>query len=238
VLGFQFGSVASSSDQKGKGYLLHDPMELGDDEGAAEMERWMVQPSVDQPTHLDKKPKLGETEDIPLVVADEIACEVTNPLPNYSINQLGALEEQEQLMAAGLHHFGLWLAVIPASDPMLVKTFLERYSEPERRSEMLPGVVIQIDTEQVAKVFGLPIGGLAVANLKESQFGMIPCLQPGTVITELDTKSNSVEVKRIAKSAILPSWQEWIQWVQTYLELDVNPNWTTPRTIRATVAIR
>jgi hypothetical protein len=34
-------------------------------------------------------------------------------------------------MAAGLHHFGLWLAVIPASDPMLVKTFLERYSEPE-----------------------------------------------------------------------------------------------------------
>jgi hypothetical protein len=67
---------------------------------------------------------------------------------------------------------------------------------------------------------------------------MIPCLQPGTVITELDAKSNSVEVKRIAKSAILPSWQEWIQWVQTYLELDVNPNWTTPRTIRATVAIR
>jgi hypothetical protein len=139
--------MASSSDQKGKGYLLHDPMELGDDEGAAEMARWMVQPSVDQPTHLDKKPKLGEIEDIPLVVADDIACEVTNPLPNYSINQLGALEKQEQLMAAGLHHFGLWLAVIPASDPMLVKTFLERYSEPERRSEMLPGVVIQIDTE-------------------------------------------------------------------------------------------
>jgi hypothetical protein len=73
---------------------------------------------------------------------------------------------------------------------------------------MLPGVVIQIDTEQVAKVFGLPIGELAVANLKESQFGMIPCLQPGTVITELDAKSNLVEVKRIAKSAILPSWQE------------------------------
>jgi hypothetical protein len=92
VLGFQFGSMASSSDQKGKGYLLHDPMELGDKEGAAEMERWMVQPSV--------------------------------------------------------------------------------------------------------------------------------------------------EVKRIAKSAIVPSWKEWIQWVQTYLELDVNPIWTTPRTIRAAVAIR
>jgi hypothetical protein len=49
-------------------------------------------------------------------------------------------------------------------------------------------------------VFGLPIGGLAVANLKESQFGMIPCLQPGTVITEFDMKSNLVEVKWIAKS--------------------------------------
>jgi hypothetical protein len=51
-------------------------------------------------------------------------------------------------------------------------------------------------------------------------------------------KSNLVEVKWIAKSAIIPSWQEWIQWVQTYLELDVNPIWTTPRTIRAAMAIR
>jgi hypothetical protein len=43
----------------------------------------------------------------------------------------------------------LWALVgsHPASDPMLVKTFLERYSEPERQSEMLPNVVLQIDTE-------------------------------------------------------------------------------------------
>jgi hypothetical protein len=230
--------MASGSEQKGKGYLLHDPMELGDDEGAAEMARWMVHPATVHLIHLDKKPKLGKTEDIPLVVADDIACEVTNLLPNYSINQLGALEEQEQLMAVGLYHFGLWLAVIPASDPMLVKTFLECYSKPERRSEMLLGMVIQIDTEQVAKVFGLPIGGLAMANLKDSQFAMLPCLQPGTMITELDAKHNSVEVKQIAKSAIIPSWKEWIQWVQTYLELDVNPIWTTLHTIRAAVAIR
>jgi hypothetical protein len=87
--------MASGSEQKGKGYLLHNPMELGEDEGAPEMARWMVHPAVDSLTHLDKKPKLGETKDIPLVVADDIACEVTNPLPNYSINQLGALEEQE-----------------------------------------------------------------------------------------------------------------------------------------------
>jgi hypothetical protein len=91
---------------------------------------------------------------------------------------------------------------------MLVKTFLERYSEPERRSEMLPSVVTQFNIEQVAKVFGLPIGGLAVANLKESQFAMLPCLQPGTVITELDAQNNSVEVKQIAKLAIIPSWRE------------------------------
>ena len=73
---------------------------------------------------------------------------MVNPLPNFSINQLGTLEEQEQLMAAGLHHFELWLAVIPVSDSMLVKTFLERYNKPEGRSKMLPTcVVIQIDTE-------------------------------------------------------------------------------------------
>jgi hypothetical protein len=111
-------------------------------------------------------------------------------------------------MAAGLHYFGLWLAVISTSDLMLVKTFLERYSELERQSEMLPGMVTQIDTEQVAKVFGLPIGGLAVANLKESQFAMLPCLQPHTVITALDVKHNSMEVKQIAKLAIIPSWKE------------------------------
>jgi hypothetical protein len=111
-------------------------------------------------------------------------------------------------MAAGLHYFGLWLAVISTSDLMLVKTFLERYSELERQSEMLPGMVTQIDTEQVAKVFGLPIGGLAVANLKESQFAMLPCLQLGTMIIELAEKHNSVEVKQIAKLAIIPSWKE------------------------------
>ena len=103
---------------------------------------------------------------------------------------------------------------------------------------MLTGVVTQLDTEKVAKVFGLPTSRLAVANLKESQFGVIPCLQPGIVITQLDAKSNLVEVKRIAKWAIIPSWREWIQWVQNYLELEVDPIWTSPRTIRAILVIR
>jgi hypothetical protein len=98
--------MASGSGQKGKGYLLHDPMELGDDEGVAEMARWIVQPAADHLTHLDKKPKLGGTEDIPLMVEDDIVCKVTNPLTNFSMNQLGALEEQEQLMAAGFHTLG------------------------------------------------------------------------------------------------------------------------------------
>ena len=230
--------MASGSDQKGKGYLLDDPMDIGDEEGGAEMAKWVVQPAADSLPHLDKKPKLGATEDLPVEVAEDIVCEVANPLPKFAIDQLGISEEQEKLMAAGLHHFGLWLAVILASDPMLVKSYLECYSEPERRAEMLPGVMVQLDTEQVAKVLGLPIGGLAVANLKETQFGMLPCLQPGTVTTELDAKTNLVEVKRIAKSAIIPSWRAWIQWVQSYLELDDDPIWTTPRTIRTAVAIR
>ena len=229
--------MASNSNLKEKSYLLDDPMEIGDNEGVEEMAKWVVQPATESLPHLDKKPRLGETEDLPVEVAEDIACEVVNPLPKFAIHQLGLSEEQERLMAAGLHHFGLWLAVIPASDPMLVKSFLERYSEPERRLEMLPGMFTQLDTEQVAKVFGLPIGGLAVTNLKESQFGMLPCLQPGTVTTELDVKSDLVEVKRIAKSAIIPSWRMWIQWVQTYLELDEDPIWTTPRTIKAAVAI-
>ena len=170
-------------------------MELGKDEEVAEMAKWVVHQATDSLPHLDKKSKLGEIEDLPVVVVDNIACEVANPLPNFSINHLGALEEQVQLMVVGLHHFGLWLVVIPASDPMLVKTFLERYSELECKLEMLLGVIIQLDTEQVAKMFGLPTGGLAMANLKESQFGMLPCLQLGTTIIELDVKNNLVEVK-------------------------------------------
>ena len=166
--------------------MLFNLIKLGDDEGIIEMARWIIKTTVDHLTHLDKKLKLGGTEDILLVVEDDIACEVTNPLTNFSMNQLGALEEQEQLMVAGLYHFGLWLAVIPACDPMLIKTFLECYNELERQSKMLLGVVIQIDTEQVAKMFGLLIGRLAVANLKKSQFAMLPCLQLGTLIIELD----------------------------------------------------
>ena len=39
VLGFQFGVMASNSEQKGKGYLLSDPMDLGDDKRVVEMAR-------------------------------------------------------------------------------------------------------------------------------------------------------------------------------------------------------
>ena len=139
--------MASSSDQKGKGYLLGNSMELGKNKEIAEMARWVVHQATDSLPHLDKKPKLGEIEDLSVEIKEDIACEVANPFLHFSIHQLGILEEQEKLMEPGLHHFGLWLAVIPASDLMLVKSFLESYSELERRSEMLPGVIDQLDIE-------------------------------------------------------------------------------------------
>ena len=52
---------------------------------------------MDSLTHLEinpRKPKLGKTEDVSLVVADDIAFEVANSLPNFSIHQLGISEER------------------------------------------------------------------------------------------------------------------------------------------------
>ena len=47
-----------------------------------------------------------------------------------------------------------------------------------------------------------------------------------------------MEVKKASKEALLSSWKNWVQWVQTYLELDMDPIQVSLGTIRAPMAIK
>ena len=83
---------------------------------------------------------------------------------------------------------------MPDSNTQLVENFIERYVVPERKAEMLPNVVVLLNQEQAASVFHLPNSGANVANLKEHQFSILPCLLPGEVTTKLDELGKQVEV--------------------------------------------
>ena len=47
-----------------------------------------------------------------------------------------------------------------------------------------------------------------------------------------------MEVKKTPKEALLPVWQPWVYWVQTYLELDANSLQVSLGTVRAAMAIK
>ena len=61
---------------------------------------------------------------------------------------------------------------------------------------------------------------------------------PGTSLEELDDKQWMVEVKKAPKEALLPIWQPWVHWVQTYLELDADSLQVSLGTVRAAMAIK
>ena len=60
----------------------------------------------------------------------------------------------------------------------------------------------------------------------------------GTSLEELDDKQRVVEVKKARKAALLPIWQPWVHWVQTYLELDADSLQVSLGTVRAAIAIK
>ena len=47
-----------------------------------------------------------------------------------------------------------------------------------------------------------------------------------------------VEVKKAPKKALLPIWQPWVHWMQTYLELDADSLQVSLGTVKAAMAIK
>ena len=127
---------------------------------------------------------------------------------------------------------------LPATNPKLVQTFLEKYSPPERKAEVMKLAYIILDVENVHKFFWLPSKGPNVGNLSNLGLNVADCFLLGTVFEELDENQKRVKVKKAPKVALLPSWKYWIHWVQLYLELDTDSLQVSPSTVRASMAIK
>ena len=95
-----------------------------------------------------------------------------------------------------------------------------------------------MDVEWVAKHFWLPTGGVNVSSLTNLEFNVSEGFLAGTSLEELDDKQRVVEVKKARKEALLPIWQPWVHWVQTYLELDADSLQVSLGTVRAAMAIK
>ena len=77
-----------------------------------------------------------------------------------------------------------------------------------------------------------------MSNLTNLEFNVSDGFLPGTSLEELDDKQRMVEVKKAPKEALLPSWQPWVHWIQTYLELDANSLQVSFGTVRVAMAIK
>ena len=142
------------------------------------------------------------------------------------------------LAKVGLLRFATWTSNIPLLDSKLVQTFLEKYNPPERKAEFFKVAFIQVDVEWVAKHFWLPTWGVSVSSLTNLEFNVSEGFLAGTSLKELDDKQRVVEVKKAPKEALLPIWQPWVHWVQTYLELDVDSLQVSLGTVRVAMAIQ
>ena len=190
------------------------------------------------PQHKDIKPYLGEFNEIPLHIDENLPYYVQNLLPKNNLIHVGAEVDMAILVKVGLLCFATWTSNISMVDSKLVQTFLGKYNLPERKAEFFKLAFIQVDVERVAKHFCLPTGGLSVSNLTNLEFNMADGFLPGTSVEELDDKQRMVDVKKAPKEALLPIWQPWVHWVQTYLELDADSLQVSLGTVRAAMAIK
>ena len=193
---------------------------------------------VSNPQHDDIKPYLGESNEAPLQIGEDLPYYLQNHLSKSDLIQVGAKADMAVLAKVGLLHFATWTSNISLVDSKLVQTFLEKYNLPERKAKFFKLAFIQVDVKRVAKHFCLPTGGVNVSNLTNLEFNVSDGFLPGTSLEELDDKQRMVKVKKAPKEALLSSWQPWLHWVQTYLELDAKSLQASMGTVRAAMAIK
>ena len=186
----------------------------------------------------DRKPYVGASSEAPLQIGEDIPYYLSNLVPKSDFLQEGAEGEMAILAKIGLLRFATWTSNIPLLDSKLVQTFLEKYNPPERKAEFFQLAFIQVDVERVAKHFWLPTGGVSVSSLTNLEFDVSEAFLAGTSLKELDDKQRVVEGKNAPKEALLPIWQPWVHWVQTYLELDADSLQVSLGTVRAAMAIK
>ena len=186
----------------------------------------------------DSKPYLGASSEAPLQIGEDLPYYLHNLVPKSDFIQEGAKGEMAILAKVGLLRFATWTSNIPLLDSKLVQTFLEKYNPPEKKAEFFKLAFIQVDVERVAKHFLLSTGGVSVSSLTNLEFNVSEEFLARTSLEELDEKQRMVEVKKAPKEALLPIWQPWVHWVQTYLELDADSLQVPLGIVRAAMAIK
>ena len=66
----------------------------------------------------------------------------------------------------------------------------------------------------------MPIDGPSVTDLGNLHYNVAQCFQVGVTLREPNEKGVLVELRKVPKDALLPDWKHWVNWIQTYLELD------------------
>ena len=186
----------------------------------------------------DRKPYVGASSEAPLQIGEDIPYYLPNLVPKSDFLQEGAEGGMAILAKIGLLRFATWTSNIPLLDSKLVQTFLEKYNPPERKAEFFQLAFIQVDVERVTKHFWLPTRGVSVSSLTNLEFNVSEAFLAGTSLEELDDKQRVVEVKKAPKEALLPIWQPWVHWVQTYLEIDADSLQVSLGTVKAAMAIK
>ena len=159
--------------------------------------------STSQPQ--DSKIHFGESSEALVEIGEDLPYSMQNVLSNNGLSRIGAEPEMALLVRTGLHRFASWTSNLLTTDPKLVQTFLENYSLPKRKAEVMKLAYIFLNIENVHKFLWLPSAGPNVGNLSNLGLNVADCFLSGTVFEELDENQNRVEVKKVPKVAFLPT---------------------------------
>ena len=178
----------------------------------------------------EKKARLTGSEEKTMVTMLSIS-EVR--LENFDITRFTEVD-MRSLEQAGLALFVKLLSKIPSIAMADVDAFVRTYRDKkregyiQREGKLIP---VQLNEETVAVSLKLPCTGLKLNDLVERKYPIGDCLW-------LDCQSGQGLDTMVQKAHLHTEWKKWVELVQVWLLLDMNPIKVSRRNVVAAAAVR